>query len=167
MELINIKVEPSIILKQFEVSDIKVIFQVMDRNRDYLKKWCARTIDKYPNAEALCEDIVRYRNSKAFCLGIWDKKEFMGSINFTVYNDFFEVPRCVIGYWIDENHQGRGYIGKSLAYIVEYIFDTFDVHMIHAKVSSQNKRSINVLERAGFSKYESIFELEFVLGRNV
>ena len=167
MGQVSIEVDSHIILKQYTCGDAEVIFQLMDKNRRYLKKFYVSAVDRYENVSILREDIARFENGNAFCFGVWDEKDLVGSISFTRYEDLGGVPRCVIGYWVDENCQGVGYIGRSIKQVIQYIFDVLGAYMIHAIVSKQNTRSINVLKKAGFDKCDNVTEFEFTLKKDL
>lgn len=59
---------------------------------------------------------------------------------------------CYLGYWVDEEHNGRGYATAAVRLAVLHAFDELDLHRVQANVMSSNPRSVRVLEKAGFRK---------------
>ncbi|TCS96734.1 GNAT family N-acetyltransferase [Hazenella coriacea] len=69
----------------------------------------------------------------------------------------FEVARqnlqsCWIGYSIDKDHNGKGYMTEAVKLVVNYAFKELDLHRIEAGVMPHNTGSIKVLLKAGFHK---------------
>lgn len=59
---------------------------------------------------------------------------------------------CMIGYTLDEQHNGKGYMTEAVKMAVAYGFETLKLHRIQAGVMPHNTPSIKVLEKAGFHK---------------
>ena len=57
-----------------------------------------------------------------------------------------------LGYWIDEDHQGQGYMSEALALTVAHCFGNLNLNRIHGACLVHNERSRNLLVRAGFTK---------------
>lgn len=61
------------------------------------------------------------------------------------------LQACFLGYDLDSEQQGRGYMNEALGAVVEYAFTTLKLHRIMANHLPENKKSARVLERLGFS----------------
>ncbi|WLD94550.1 GNAT family N-acetyltransferase [Alkalihalobacillus sp. AL-G] len=57
-----------------------------------------------------------------------------------------------LGYYLDKNHNGKGYMTEAVKLIVSYAFEQLNLHRIEAGVMPHNVGSIKVLEKAGFLK---------------
>ena len=57
-----------------------------------------------------------------------------------------------IGYWLGEKHAGRGYMVDALDLLAGHAFDTMRLHRIEAACIPENRRSMRVLEKAGFTR---------------
>jgi ribosomal-protein-alanine N-acetyltransferase len=57
-----------------------------------------------------------------------------------------------LGYWIDESHQGLGYMAETMRLIVGFCFERLHLNRVNAACLAHNLRSHNVLLRAGFVK---------------
>lgn len=82
-------------------------------------------------------------------LGIFKEEEIIGKIKLSgiVHGSF---KSGMIGYSIDENEQGKGYMKESVRLVLSYAFDDCDLHRVEASALVHNKRSRMVLERCGF-----------------
>jgi ribosomal-protein-alanine N-acetyltransferase len=55
-----------------------------------------------------------------------------------------------LGYWLDEDSQGKGYMAEALQLILQYGFTTLKLHRFHAGCLPHNGRSKNLLLKSGF-----------------
>ncbi|MBQ7824394.1 MAG: GNAT family N-acetyltransferase [Bacteroidaceae bacterium] len=61
------------------------------------------------------------------------------------------VRTRMIGYWLGEEHWGKGYISEAVQELLRYGFNTLHLHLISAYCYPHNLRSRHVLERNGFT----------------
>ncbi|RXZ83888.1 GNAT family N-acetyltransferase [Paenibacillaceae bacterium] len=57
-----------------------------------------------------------------------------------------------IGYFLDRDHNGKGYMTEAVKLVVQYAFEELKLHRIEAGVMPHNAGSIKVLLKAGFHK---------------
>lgn len=62
------------------------------------------------------------------------------------------LQSCWIGYFLDQEHNGKGYMTEAVKLVVTYAFDGLDLHRIEAGVMPHNAGSIKVLLKCGFHK---------------
>jgi ribosomal-protein-alanine N-acetyltransferase len=75
----------------------------------------------------------------------------VGRINFTqVVRGWFQS--CMLGYQVDQAHEGRGLMREGIAAATDYLFGTLRLHRIQANYRPENERSARLLERLGFVK---------------
>lgn len=55
-----------------------------------------------------------------------------------------------LGYWMGQPYAGRGIMTKAVGLTIPFIFDTLDLHRIHAAFLPGNQPSRRVLEKNGF-----------------
>jgi ribosomal-protein-alanine N-acetyltransferase len=55
-----------------------------------------------------------------------------------------------IGYWIDQNHSGRGYMARSVNALTQYAFNELALHRIEINIRPENESSIKVANNAGY-----------------
>jgi len=57
-----------------------------------------------------------------------------------------------LGYWLGQDHWGKGIMTEAVNLITGYAFNNFDIIRIQAIVNDNNPASMRVLEKAGFKK---------------
>jgi ribosomal-protein-alanine N-acetyltransferase len=58
--------------------------------------------------------------------------------------------RAEIGYMIEPDLQGKGYMQEAITAVIDHGFNVLNLHSIEANVNPLNKASIRLLERNGF-----------------
>lgn len=58
----------------------------------------------------------------------------------------------MIGYWIDEEHEGRGLVTQASRALTEVAFRDLSMHRVWLSADPQNTRSCAVAERLGFRR---------------
>ncbi len=76
-------------------------------------------------------------------------QQVAGSVGITIKSDVYRKS-MEIGYFVGEPFWGRGIATESVAQLLEYIRQNFDVVRIYAEVFSHNTASMKVLEKNGF-----------------
>lgn len=55
-----------------------------------------------------------------------------------------------LGYNAVAAHAGQGYMGEALRLVLAHAFDDMGLHRVEANIQPANRRSINLVKRAGF-----------------
>ncbi len=77
-----------------------------------------------------------------------DTDEFVAQLYVGLVDE--DLPEFGVGYFVDEKHQGHGYVTESVRAIVDVLFQQMNAHRVSSECDDTNERSINVLERCGF-----------------
>jgi [ribosomal protein S5]-alanine N-acetyltransferase len=75
--------------------------------------------------------------------------EPVGGIGFERFTDV-EQRVAEIGYWLSEEHWGKGVATEAVAAATTYAFETFEIDRLYAGVFEWNPASCRVLEKAGY-----------------
>lgn len=62
-----------------------------------------------------------------------------------------DLHTAVVGYWIGKPYWGRGYMSEALGAALKIAFAPEHIHVVKATTDPNNKASMNVLRKAGFS----------------
>ena len=81
--------------------------------------------------------------------GIWTPEGFAGAIGLHTNSD---NRSAMIGYWIDEAHEGEGIVTRAARRIAELAFRDFSMHRVWLSADANNTRSCAVAERLGFRR---------------
>lgn len=57
-----------------------------------------------------------------------------------------------LGYWLDQDCQGQGYMSEAMQLILNFAFETLRLHRMNAAVLPDNQKSMALLERNGFQR---------------
>ena len=78
-----------------------------------------------------------------------DSEKLVGAITLSnIRRGVAEVG--TLGYWVGQNHAGRGYATAGVRAMLGFAFDTLKLHRIEAACVPANVRSRRVLEKSGF-----------------
>ncbi|SEM99014.1 Protein N-acetyltransferase, RimJ/RimL family [Mucilaginibacter gossypiicola] len=77
--------------------------------------------------------------------------EACGGIGIEPFNDESRIT-AEIGYWLSEQHWGKGIMTEALKLVTTYAFEHFALIRIEADVYDKNTASMRVLEKAGYMK---------------
>lgn len=86
------------------------------------------------------------------------EKKDGSKIGYTVhFNSYLGLGEFLeIGYAIAPSERGKGYCTEAAQLMVDYLFLSKDVSRIQATISTRNKASERVLEKAGFTREGTI-----------
>jgi len=146
---IRIKTE-RLIIRSLEAKDAKRLQEIANN-----KKIWENLTDTFPHPYTL-ENAknwikINQEKEKTNNFAITIKDEIIGMIGFEKQKNFYET-----GYWIAEQHWGKGYATESLNAITQHIFSNYETKKIRAKVFIHNPASGKVLEKCGYKKQQKI-----------
>ena len=128
--------------------DALVVFETVERNRERLRPWLGwvdRTLG--PGDTLAFIDLTIATLGREFAYGIYVGDSFVGAIG--LHTDP-EHRSAMIGYWIDEEHEGRGLVTKASRALTEVAFRDLAMHRVWLTADPKNTRSCAVAERLGF-----------------
>jgi ribosomal-protein-serine acetyltransferase len=161
-------VNDSIELRALEDAHALLIWQLVEGNRPYLRKWFS-WVDKM----ITLDDFTRFVGASKIC-------NINGTdYSFLIYYESVPVGRIgiydidagkkhgAIGYWLDESFTGKGIITKAARCLVNYAFNVLGLHRVDIKCGTGNFKSQAVPERLGFN-VEGMIEMgEYINSRFV
>lgn len=144
-----------VILKLLNPADAQNMSEYYRKNEEHLKHFePTREISFYniKTQKKLLEESYRQSLSgTALDMGIFKDETLIGKIKLSniVYGVF---KSAFVGYSIDENYEGKGYMSESLRLMVDYAFEVMGLHRIEASTLLENEKSQRVLKACGFEK---------------
>lgn len=106
----------------------------------------------YPYKEENGKAFIEFANSKTpaciFAIVVDDKP--VGSIGLHVQTDILR-KNYEIGYWLGEEHWGKGIAVEAVKQITEYGFSNLDCIRIFARIFGNNTASQKAIQKAGFT----------------
>jgi len=148
---------PRIDLRPLKASDWEAWRAVRVRSRDWLEPWEPLGEPGAPDPavdpdafKARCGAWERQRHfDAAYGFGIFLRKgAFIGEVSLgSVQRGPFQSAN--VGYWIDEQHAGHGYMPEAVAVVLRFAFDQLGLHRVEAAIVPRNARSRRVAEKLG------------------
>ncbi len=100
-------------------------------------------------------------DKKSADFGVWYDGQWVGSMGFHTIK--LDKGWAEIGYWLSEDFQGKGIMTESVKAIIDYGFNTLNLHRIQIKCDSDNINSKFIPERLGF-KLEGVTREDHMKG---
>lgn len=101
--------------------------------------------------EILTESFRQFIDGTSIDLGIFKDEKLIGKIKLS--NIVFGILRnAFVGYSIDKEHQGKGYMKEALNTVCSYAFEEMGLHRLEASTLMDNSRSQGVLKACGFNE---------------
>ena len=124
------------------------------RNRGWLEQWEAtRPADAPPGHQSyrsMLRDLrAQTREGRCLPFALTVDDRFAGQVtvsNIVAGSALF----ASIGYWIDQQHAGHGYMPVAVAMAVDYCWEQVGLHRIEIAIRPENAASLRVVEKLGF-----------------
>lgn len=155
----EIKINDKLSLKSRREEDAEECFQLVDRNRDYLKKWLPwvdGTLSAEDTKKYIIECREKFEKKETADFGIWYENRWVGSMGFNNIN--LANERAEIGYWLDAEQQGKGIMTACVEALLRYGFEELKLHRIQIRCAAINEKSKAIPERLGFKLEGTIRE---------
>lgn len=152
----HIRVNSKIELETLKLSMTDVIFESIDRDREFLTRWLP-FIDfnqKKSDTENFIKSVLNQPGRKRDeVYSIWYNQEFAGLIGFKE-TDWIN-RKTELGYWLTKKMQGKGIITSSTQKLLRFAFHKLNMNRVQIKVAVGNSRSSAIPKKLGF-KFEGI-----------
>ena len=143
-------------MRPLEPSDFEAWSEVRLRNAAWLEPWEPQRLEGAPDPardrqafERRCAARDRERQmGTAYALGLFVDGALAGEVNLS------NVARGAmqsgtIGYWIDRERAGRGYVAEGVVVVVRFAFEDLGLHRVEVCVIPRNHNSRRVMEKLG------------------
>lgn len=150
-------------LRSYQAGDGTWYYSMSQMNKLHLAQFEADNPVMSINNEVDAEIVVRdfaadWVARKAFFLGVFLKstQEFVAQIYVGVVN--WELPEFEIGYFVDKDHEGQGYVTEATNGALQFCFGSLGAHRVSLKCNDTNARSYSVADRCGMVREGHIRE---------
>ena len=146
-----------LLLRSYKAGDGPLYYRVGQKNRKHLQRYESDNVVLEAKDENEAEEIVKdlaeeWNARRSFFIGAFDKQKkhfiaqiYVGSVN-------RELPEFQIGFFVDVDYEGQGYMTEAVKATLEFIFNHLKAYRISAECDETNIRSKKVLERCGMTK---------------
>lgn len=146
-----------ILLRPFEDSDADSLLDMHLRNGEFFQKYAPTYADDFYTLAAKQRYISSAREhregDKAYSFGIFlkDSGKLIGDVSLS-HISRGSLQKCLIGYSVDQQQNGKGYATEAVSLAVEFAFRELGLHRVEAGVMISNAGSMRVLEKVGFHR---------------
>lgn len=142
-------------LRVLTPGDAKEVTNYYNNNREHLKSFEPSRDESFYTLEAqkrsLIESYKQYLNGTSINFGLYKHEVFIGKLQ--ISNIIMGVFRSAfIGYSIDKDFQGKGYMKEALRLALDYAYEDIGLHRVEASTLIDNVRSQGVLKACGFNE---------------
>lgn len=158
----------NIMIKLLTPEDSEALLKYCIDNREHLRTFEPMRDNGYYTLEAqreiLNESYRQFLNGTSVDFGIFKDKKLIGKLKISnIVNGI--VKSATIGYSIDKNEQGNGYMKETVKLAVKYAFEELQLHRLEASALVENKKSQNVLIACGFKELGVNEQYLFINGK--
>jgi ribosomal-protein-alanine N-acetyltransferase len=147
---------PDFHLRPSAITDADAMFTMLS-DSESMKYWSDPPISSLDEAvKVLMEDLDSDAKGNSMCWAVTRKSEneMIGKCILFQFNQ--KNSRAEIGYLLNRNYWRQGVMHQAVGAVIEFAFNTLDLHRIEADVDSENIPSIGLLEKLGFER-EGLF----------
>ncbi|OOM81851.1 putative ribosomal N-acetyltransferase YdaF [Clostridium puniceum] len=144
---------PNVILKNLTAGNAEGLLEYYEKNKKHLEPFEPTKDSTFYTVEnqtkILNKNYREFLNGVTIELGIFKEEKLIGKIKLSRILHG-SLKSGVLGYSIDEDEQGKGYMKESVNLFLKYAFDECELHRIEASALVNNEKSIGVLTGCGF-----------------
>ncbi len=163
----TIKIDSELELRQLESTDSVAIFETINSQRTYLRKWLpfVEITNELSDTEQFVASVVHAPEDRfEYIFTIRKKQLFIGLIGFKNTDRINNITE--IGYWLSEKYQKQGIMTNAVDALCDFAFNEQGLNRIQIKCAVNNIPSITIPKRLGF-KFEGIERQGELLYENV
>lgn len=145
-----------VMLRPLAANDFREWSEVRRRNHDWLTVWepsrPIHQVDPVNDRSAFtsrCLQRDRDRsNGTAYQFGLFIDQHVAGEVNL---NNVIRgaMQSGTIGYWIDQEQAGHGYIAEAVVVVIQFAFEQLGLHRVEICIVPRNERSHRVMHKLG------------------
>jgi RimJ/RimL family protein N-acetyltransferase len=144
-----------LLLRAYAPGDAATYLAVGQKNHAHLQRFesgnSILTLHTLDESTALIAELTQaWQARRYFMLGAFEQTsgEFVAQIYVGVVN--WELPEMEVGYFVDVDHEGQGYVSEAVRATLAWIFTCLEAHRVSLRCSDANPRSARVAEHCGF-----------------
>lgn len=147
----EIQISPSITLKILKIGDASIIFEAINNNRIFLRKWLpfVDTTETVRDTQAFVKSIVDDIERRQEVFTLWYKNEFAGLLGLKDID--YLNHKVEFGYWLIEKMCGKGIVSNAVEKLIEFCYNNLSINRIQIKCAVGNYKSIAIPKHLGFT----------------
>jgi ribosomal-protein-serine acetyltransferase len=159
---VRIQVSEDLELRVLEESDAEAVHRLVEENRASLAPWMpwARDQDLDRTRNFIRTSRGRFERNDGFEAALIAGGALAGCAGFPGVD--WVARATSVGYWLAEEHQGRGLMTRAVQALIDHAFGEWDLHRVEIRAAAGNRRSRAIPERLGFEQEGVLREAERV-----
>jgi ribosomal-protein-alanine N-acetyltransferase len=152
-----------IYLRCYQAGDGQWFYAMSRKNRVHLARYesdnVVMSIEDEGDAELVVRELAAaWQARNCFFLGVFDREtdEFVAQVYIGPVN--WDIPEFEIGFFVDKDHQGQGYVTEAVKATMGFIFEYLKAYRLCMRCDDTNLRSWRVAERRGLVREGHIRE---------
>ncbi|MDR3597681.1 GNAT family protein [Clostridium sp.] len=142
-----------IVLRNLTPGDAKEMLKYYEKNKNHLAPFePSKDVNFYTletQKRFLSKSYKEFFNGTSVELGIFKHEKLIGKVKLSrILHGSFK--NGILGYSMDEDEQGKGYMKESVKLLLKYAFNECNLHRIEASALIDNEKSRSVLKKCGF-----------------
>ncbi|VEP11621.1 GCN5-related N-acetyltransferase [Hyella patelloides LEGE 07179] len=129
--------------------DCQELLSLRQRSKEFHFPWGFPSVNKQD-----CENYInrcQNENFQGLLICHFSNNEIIGVANLSqIFYGAFQ--NAYLSYYIDVNFAGQGLMSEGIRLAINYAFYTLGLHRVEANIQPENKKSINLVKRLGFTK---------------
>jgi ribosomal-protein-serine acetyltransferase len=150
-------------LEMYTPFDAEELFNVVEKNRDYLREWLpwVDSTKEVNDIRAFLEKSIKsYSEKKRIGYLIKIDNKIVGILDAFLHNESTETYQ--IGYWISKIESSKGIMTKSVKILIELVFKILNAKKIEIYCATTNIPSNKISQKLGFKLEGTIRNAEKV-----
>ncbi len=147
-------------IRPLHLDDVEALWELRVRNRSFFAPFEPIRPDSHftlQGQKELIEAAMKnWEEGTGYSFGIFtdEQEHILGRVNLSnVVRGAWQS--CTIGYFLDQNMNGRGIMTEAVRLSVKFAFEHAGLHRVQAAVMPRNVASVRVVEKVGFM-YEGL-----------
>lgn len=145
----------NLIIRSLMLDDDKELLDYYVRNKEHFERFEPKRDLQFYTEEVqkniLTESYRQFINGVSIDFGIFKESKLIGKIKLSnIVHGIFK--NGILGYSIDQNYQGKGFMKEAVDKVVEYAFNEVNLHRVEASALLDNERSKGVLRGCDFKE---------------
>lgn len=151
-------------LRSLTPEDAPALFEIFG-DPEVCRYWSRPPLQNLEAAADLQREITRYFTDRSlFQWGIAERENDRVIGTCTLASLSSQHRRAEVGFALARRVWGKSYMREALSALLEFAFDTLQLHRLEADVDPRNQRSIELLEHAGFQREGYLRERYYLNG---
>ena len=141
-----------LLLRQFVIEDTPEFFTIRSSPKvmQYMDSFPHQTHNESREMIIQMNDSFLERSGINWAIELLPKRKLIGYVG--LWRIIYENVRAELGYSLHPDFWGKGYMKEAINEVLRFGFEEMHVHSIEASVNPENRASIGLLKKIGFTR---------------